>query len=64
MDGKIIALLEKRFFLVCHLKDLKKKMTDRERENEILATINCPFIQEVYRTIFTCSKKMLKKMRG
>jgi chorismate mutase len=63
LDCRIVALLEKRMSYVYQLKNLKKTMTDKKREEEILAKIANPFIQEIYRSIFKCSKKMLKKLQ-
>ncbi len=64
LDATIIAALEKRLLLVAALKPLKKKLTDKKREKEILSHISSLQIQEIYRAIFKVSKKMLRQMKN
>jgi chorismate mutase len=57
LDKTIITALERRFLLVAALSPLKKKLTDKKREEEILSKIDSALIQDIYRAIFKNSKK-------
>jgi chorismate mutase len=59
VDQEIIALLTQRFFLVSQLLCKKKRLTEPEREDQILSKIDSPYIQSVYKEIFKSSKKLL-----
>jgi chorismate mutase len=60
LDRSLISSLEKRLSFVFELKDCKKRLTDKKREEEILKKIANPYIRMIYQTIFKSSKKMLK----
>ncbi len=63
VDRNIVLLLEKRLSFVLELKNLKQRLTDKKREEEILMRISSPYIQEIYRAIFKSAKKMLKHVK-
>ena len=62
IDDEIISCLEKRFSYV--LKIERKKLTDKKREDFILAKIKCPYIKKVYKAIFANAKKARVSQRG
>ena len=65
IDDQIIRLLEKRFSLIEKLAVIKPTLTDENRESEILSKISSKVIREVYRLLFSLSKKeILKKKRS
>jgi chorismate mutase len=59
LDRQIIPLLDKRFQLVSQLLGKKKSLTDKPREQEILNKIKSVYVQNIYRSIFRQSKKLL-----
>jgi shikimate dehydrogenase len=61
LDDKIIPLLEKRLALAKETKKHKKKIHDKNREEEILTKIKSKYIQEIYKAIFKSSKKIQKE---
>lgn len=61
IDDKIISLLEKRLKIAKAIKKYKNKITDIDREKEILAKINSKYIKDIYKTIFKNSKKIQKE---
>ena len=47
IDDEIITLLKRRFALVLKLSSEKTRLTDSERENEILSKIDSGYIQNI-----------------
>jgi len=65
LDRRIAALLARRFALVVPLKSLKKHITDRPRERQVLANaaaagekIYAPATRAVFTEIIRQSKKL------
>ena len=65
LDRRIAALLARRFALAAPLGDLKKKLTDRARERQVLAKaaaaagkIYAPSAKAVFTEIIKQSKKL------
>lgn len=61
IDDKVISLLEKRLEIVKNIKKYKEKITDKNREKEILSKINSVYVKDIYKAIFKNSKKVQKE---
>ena len=61
IDDAIIHLLTERMVLIEKLKNLKSSIIDKDREDFILSKTDSEPIQEIYKTIFKTSKKILQK---
>ena len=59
-DDQIIKLLEQRISLAIETKKFKVKFEDRKREKEILEKISNPCIKNIYKSIFSNIKKIIK----
>lgn len=57
LDFEIQKLLEKRLKLAMQTLKYKKKVSDKKREEEILAKISSIYIKDIYRAILKNSKK-------
>ena len=59
IDDQIIPLLEKRCEAVSLLAKYKKDLTDSEREEKILSKIRNGHLRQIYKAIFSQSKKIV-----
>ena len=59
IDDEVISLLEKRFNLVIKMPKQKDNLTDIKRENQILNKTSSTYVKEVYRMIFSQSKRLM-----
>ena len=59
IDDEVISLLEKRFDLVAQMQKQKDNLTDAKREKYILDKTSSTHVKEVYRIIFSQSKKLM-----
>lgn len=62
LDDAIIPLLEKRFLLIQKIQKRKEELTDNIREEEILKKTSSPSVENIYKAIFTESKKIMSKL--
>jgi len=67
LDRRIAALLTRRFALAVRLRGLKKKITDRTRERQVLANaeasgkkIYAPAVRAIFTEIIKQSKRLQK----
>lgn len=67
LDRRLAALLSRRFALAVPLRGLKKRLTDRAREQQVLANAAAA-VKKIYtpaaRAVFTEIIRQAKKLQG